>query len=156
MVLGSNNPEQKQAHFSKCHRIVSMLVQSLHSQAREVQLYSTSKLVLTFNPRGINILEVLIILLFITCRQGGVTLAQLVKLLSCDWKATGSSPGNSLLCKKQGCVQYTEWWDPFPDPAYVGALVHRVALFYYLQTGCRVSHITRTTKGIIDYPSVIN
>ena len=36
----------------------------------------------------------------------GVTLAQLVKLLSCDWKVTGSSPGNNLLCKKQGKTAY--------------------------------------------------
>jgi len=26
------------------------------------------------------------------------------------------------------CVQYTKWWDRFPDPAYAGALVHRAAL----------------------------
>jgi len=31
----------------------------------------------------------------------GVTLAQLVKLLSCDYKITGSSRGNSLLCKNK-------------------------------------------------------
>jgi hypothetical protein len=31
----------------------------------------------------------------------GVTLVQLVKLLSCDCKVTGSSPGNSLLCKNR-------------------------------------------------------
>jgi len=36
----------------------------------------------------------------------GVTLAQLVKLLSCDRKVTGLSPGNSLLCKKQGKAAY--------------------------------------------------
>jgi len=23
---------------------------------------------------------------------------------------------------------HQKWWDPFPDPAYAGALVHRVAL----------------------------
>jgi len=44
---------------------------------------------------------------------------------------TGSSPRNNLLCKKQGRLRtiYQKWWDPFPDPAYAGALVHRVALF---------------------------
>lgn len=37
-------------------------------------------------------------------------LAQLVKLLSCDWKVTGLSPGNNLWCKNMvGCVQYTKW-----------------------------------------------
>ncbi|AES65504.1 hypothetical protein MTR_2g040170 [Medicago truncatula] len=32
--------------------------------------------------------------------------AQLVKLLSCDWKVTGSSPRNNLLCKNQGKAAY--------------------------------------------------
>jgi len=34
------------------------------------------------------------------------------------------------LCKKHGKAAYNtpKWWDPFPDPAYAGALVHRVAL----------------------------
>jgi len=33
------------------------------------------------------------------------------------------------MCKTgYGCVQYTNWWDPFPDNAYAGALVHRAAL----------------------------
>jgi len=36
----------------------------------------------------------------------GVILAHLVKLLSCDLKVTGSSRGNSLLCKKQGKTAY--------------------------------------------------
>jgi len=36
-----------------------------------------------------------------TPRVRGVTLAQLVKLLSCDCKVTGSSPGNNLLCKNR-------------------------------------------------------
>lgn len=65
----------------------------------------------------------------ILCQR--VTLAQLIKMLSCDSKVTSSNPGNSLMCKKQdSCVQYTRWWDPFTDPAYVRALVHRVALLW--------------------------
>jgi len=43
----------------------------------------------------------------------------------------GSSPGNSLLCKNRVRLRtiHQKWWDPFPDPAYAGALVHRVALY---------------------------
>jgi len=46
----------------------------------------------------------------------------------------GSSPGNNLLCKKQGKAGYNtpKWWDPFSDPAYAGALVHRDAFYRYL------------------------
>ena len=29
-------------------------------------------------------------------------------------------------------IQYTKWWDPSPDPAYAGALMHRVALILSL------------------------
>ena len=63
--------------------------------------------------------------------QWGVTLAQLVKLLSCDWKGTSSSLRNSILCKKQGKVAYNTpiMWDPVSDPAYAGALVHQIAPF---------------------------
>ena len=55
-----------------------------------------------------------------------------VKLLSCDQKVTGSSPGNRLLCKKNRVRLRTihQMVGPFPDPAYVGTLVHRVALFF--------------------------
>jgi len=36
----------------------------------------------------------------------GESLGATVKLLSRDWKVTGSSSGNNLLCKKQGKVVY--------------------------------------------------
>jgi len=41
---------------------------------------------------------------------------------------TGSSHGNNL--KKQGKTAYNapKRWDPFPDHAYAGDLVHRAAL----------------------------
>jgi len=44
------------------------------------------------------------------------------------------SPGNSLLRKKQGKAAYNtpKWWDPFPEPAYAGALVHLAALYAFL------------------------
>ena len=49
-----------------------------------------------------------IIIIFPYCCFGMefLTLAQLVKLLSCDWKVMGSSPENNLLCKKQGKAAY--------------------------------------------------
>jgi len=42
----------------------------------------------------------------------------------------GSSPGNGLLCKNRVSLRtiHQKWWDPFPDPACAGALVHRASL----------------------------
>jgi len=42
-------------------------------------------------------------------------LAQLVKLLSCDWKVTDSSLANDLLCKKQSKVAYNTPNDGTPS-----------------------------------------
>jgi len=35
------------------------------------------------------------------------SLGAAIKLLSCDWKVTGSSPGNNLLCNKHGKAVYS-------------------------------------------------
>jgi len=53
---------------------------------------------------------------------GGVTLAQLVKLLSCDYKVTGSSPGNSLLCKNRVRLRTIhQMVGPLPGPCVCGS-----------------------------------
>jgi len=52
----------------------------------------------------------------------GVTLAQLVKLLSCDRKVTGSSPGNSLLCKSRVRLRTIhKMVGPLPGPYICGS-----------------------------------
>jgi len=52
----------------------------------------------------------------------GVTLAQLVKLLSCDCKVTGSSPGNSLLCKNRVRLRTIhQMVGPLPGPCVCGS-----------------------------------
>jgi len=52
----------------------------------------------------------------------GVTLAQLVKLLSCDWKVTGSSPVNSLLCKNRVRLRTIhQMVGPLPGPCVCGS-----------------------------------
>jgi len=45
------------------------------------------------------------------------------RLLSCDWKVTGSSPGNSHLCKKQGKAAYNTpiMVGPLPGPCVCGS-----------------------------------
>jgi len=55
------------------------------------------------------------------------------KVVAIWLKGHGSSPGNNLLCKKQGKAAYNtpNGGTLFPDPAYIGALVHRAALLMY-------------------------
>jgi len=49
-------------------------------------------------------------------------LAQLVKLLSCDRKVTGSSPGNSLLCKNRVRLRTIhQMVGPLPGPCVCGS-----------------------------------
>jgi hypothetical protein len=44
-------------------------------------------------------------------------------------------------------MQYTNWWDPFPDPAYAGALVHQAALYFLLN---QITQIKSKQKITID------
>jgi hypothetical protein len=57
-------------------------------------------------------------------------LAQLVKLLSCDRKVTGSVLETASCVKNRVRLRTIhQMVGPFPDPAYAGASVHRVALY---------------------------
>jgi hypothetical protein len=62
-------------------------------------------------------------------------MALVVKCIDVELMYSSSTPvwADLASCVKNGqdCVQYTKWWDPLPDPAYAGALVHRVALYEY-------------------------
>jgi hypothetical protein len=88
----------------------------------------------------------ILILLYYFCKVWGVTLAQLVKLLSCDWKVTGSSPGNSLLCKKRVRLHTIhQMVGPLLGPCVCGSFSAPGCPFYYF---CKVSIMSQ------DYYSV--
>jgi len=54
------------------------------------------------------------------------------KLLSCDWKVTGSSPGNSLLCKNMVRLRTIhQMMGPLPRPYVCGSFKCIGLPFFY-------------------------
>jgi len=51
----------------------------------------------------------------------GVTLAQPVKLLSCDWKVVQVLETTCCVKNKVRLRTNTKWWDPFPWPCVCGS-----------------------------------